>query len=113
MHYWSSFTLEPRMLYATTKRVPGKEGRDESISNRAAAAALGIEPVQLRIWKRTIDQIRDQPKGSWRNKQSHPCAFPEMERQVTRLFGEKMALGRRREVATARKSAFIHYTYIN
>jgi hypothetical protein len=83
------------VLYATTKRVPGKGGRDEDISNRAAAAALGIEPVQLRIWKRTIDQIRDQPKGSRRNKKSHPCAFPEMEREVTRLFGEKRGLGRR------------------
>jgi hypothetical protein len=72
-----------------------REDGDEGISNRAAAAALGIEPVQLRIWKRTIDQIRDQPKGSRRNKKSHPCAFPEMEREVTLLFGEKRGLGRR------------------
>jgi hypothetical protein len=83
------------VLYATTKRMPGTGGRDESISNKAAAAALGIEPVQLRIWKRTIDQIRDQPKGFRGNKKSHPCAFPEMEGQVMQLFGEKRALGRR------------------
>lgn len=51
------------VLYATTKHIPGKGGRDEVISNKAAAAALGIEPVQLRIWKRTIDQIRAQPKA--------------------------------------------------
>jgi hypothetical protein len=83
------------VLYATTKHIPGKGGQDEVISNKAAAAALGIEPVQLRILKRTIDQTRAQLRGSRRNKKSHSCAFPEMERQVTQLFKEKRALGRR------------------
>ena len=64
------------------------------ISHKQACRDLGIDPVQLRRWKKDINKIRSQYKGSRTGKVSHPAQFPEMENRLHALILEKRRVGR-------------------
>jgi hypothetical protein len=76
-----SYTREQKLAaigYATTKRVYQK-GEMVLISHKQACRDLGVQPIQLRKWKKNVDKIRSLHKGSRKGKVSHPAQFPEME----------------------------------
>ena len=64
------------------------------ISHKQASRDLGIQPIQLRKWKKDVDKIRSLHKGSRKGKVSHPAQFPEMEDRLHALILEKRQLGR-------------------
>ena len=64
------------------------------ISHKHASRDLGIQPIQLRKWKKDVDKIRSLYKGSRKGKVSHPAQFPEMEDRLHALILEKRRLGR-------------------
>jgi transposase-like protein len=91
-----SYTREQKLAavgYATTKCVYQK-GEMVPISHKQACRDLGIDPVQLRRWKKDIDKIRSQYKGSRTGKVSHPAQYPEMESRLHALILEKRRVGR-------------------
>jgi hypothetical protein len=93
-----SHTREQKLAavgYALTKRVLNSKGEVIPIPNKAAARDLGITPKMLRDWKQDVDKIKALPKGYRRGKVSHPCAYPEMEDTLHKLFLEKRVIGRR------------------
>jgi hypothetical protein len=49
--------------YATTKRVYSKAGGMVLISHKQACRDLGVQPIQLRKWKKDVDKIRSYIKG--------------------------------------------------
>ena len=50
-----------------------------SLSHKQACRDLGVDPVQLRRWKKDVDKIRSLYKGSRKGKVSYSAQFPEME----------------------------------
>ena len=56
---------------------------------------LGIQPIQLRKWKKDVDKIRSLHKGSRKGKVSHPAHFPVLEDRLHTLILEKRKLGRK------------------
>jgi transposase-like protein len=92
-----SYTREQKLAavgYATTKRVCQK-GEMVSISHKQACRDLGVDPVQLRRWKKDVDKIRSLHKGSRKGKLSHPAQFPVLEDRLHALILEKRQLGRK------------------
>jgi transposase-like protein len=93
-----SHTREQKLAaigYATTKRVWDPKAREMVlISHKHASRDLGIQPIQLRKWKKDVDKIRSLHKGSRKGKVSHPAQFPEMEDRLHVLILEKRKLGR-------------------
>ena len=76
-----SYTREQKLAaigYATTKRVCQK-GEMVPISHKQACRDLGVDPVQLRRWKKDVDKIRSLHKGSKKGKLSYPAQFPVLE----------------------------------
>ena len=65
------------------------------ISHKQACRDLGLDPVQLRRWKKDADKIRSLPKGTRKGKLTHPPKFPMMEDQLHTLILEKRKIGRR------------------
>ena len=65
------------------------------ISHKQASRDLGIQPIQLRKWKKDVDKIRSLHKGSRKGKVSHPAQFPEMEDRLYALILEKKRVGRK------------------
>jgi hypothetical protein len=65
------------------------------ISHKQACRDLGIDPVQLRRWKKDIDKIRSLHKGSRKGIVSHSAQFLEMEDRLHALILEKRQIGRR------------------
>jgi hypothetical protein len=72
-----------------------KAGEMVLISHKQASRDLGIQPIQLRKWKKDVDKIRSLHKGSRKGKLSHPAQFPEMEDRLHALVLEKRQIGRR------------------
>ena len=64
------------------------------ISHKQASRDLGIQPIQLRKWKKDVDKIRSLYKGSRKGKVSHPAYFPVLEDRLHALILEKRKLGR-------------------
>jgi hypothetical protein len=64
------------------------------ISHKQASRDLGIQPIQLRKWKKDVDKIRSLYKGSRKGKVSHPAHFPVLEDRLYALILEKRKLGR-------------------
>jgi transposase-like protein len=92
-----SYSREQKLAavgYATTKRVCQK-GEIVPISHKQASRDLGIQPSQLRKWKKDIDKIRSLQKGSRKGKLSHPAQFPALEDRLHALILEKRQLGRK------------------
>ena len=92
-----SYTREQKLAavgYATTKHVHQK-GEMVPISHKQACRDLGVDPVQLRRWKKDIDKIRSLHKGSRKGKVSHSAQFPEMEDRLHGLILEKRRIGRK------------------
>ena len=94
-----SYTREQKLAavgYATTKRVWHlKAGEMVLISHKQACRDLGLKPVQIRDWKKNVDQIRSLRKGSRKGKLSHPAQFPVLEDRLHVLILEKRQLGRK------------------
>jgi hypothetical protein len=65
------------------------------ISHKQACRDLGVDPVQLRRWKKDVDKIRSLHKGSRKGKLSHPAQFPVLEDRLHALILEKRQLGRK------------------
>jgi hypothetical protein len=80
--------------YATTKCVYQK-GEMVPISYRQASRDLGIQPTQLRKWKKDVDKIRSLHKECRKGELSHPAQFPELEDRLHALILEKRRLGRK------------------
>jgi hypothetical protein len=72
-----SYSREQKLAavgYATTKRVwDSKAGDIVLTSHKQACRDLGLDPVQLRRWKKDIDKIHSLRKGSRKGKLSHPA----------------------------------------
>jgi transposase-like protein len=93
-----SYTREQKLAavgYATTKHIHSKAGGMVLISHKQACRDLGVDPVQLRRWKKDVDKIRSLYKGSRKGKVSHSAQFPEMEARLHALILEKRRLGRK------------------
>ena len=91
-----SYTREQKLAavgYATTKRVCQK-GEMVPISHKQACKDLGVDPVQLRRWKKDVDKIRSLHKGSRKGKLFHPAQYPVLEDRLHALILEKRRLGR-------------------
>jgi transposase-like protein len=91
-----SYTREQKLAaigYATTKRVCLK-GEMVPISHKQACKDLGLDPVQLRRWKKDVDKIRSLTKGSRRGTLTHTAHFPVLEDRLHALILEKRRLGR-------------------
>jgi transposase-like protein len=91
-----SYTREQKLAavgYATTKRIYQK-GEMVPISHKQSCRDLGVQPVQLRKWKKDVDKIHSLHKGSRKGKVSHPAQFPDMEDRLHALILEKRRLSR-------------------
>jgi hypothetical protein len=65
------------------------------ISHRQAPKDLGIQPIQLRKWKKDIDEILSATKGSRRGTLNYTAHFPVPEDRLHAIILEKRRLGRR------------------
>jgi hypothetical protein len=65
------------------------------ISHKQACRDLGLDPVQLRRWKKDVDKIRSLHKGSRKGKVSHPAQYPVLEDRLHALILEKRRVGRK------------------
>jgi transposase-like protein len=93
-----SYSREQKLAaigYATTKRVWDLKAREMVlISHKQACRDLGLDPVQLRRWKKDVDKIRSLHKGSRKGKLSHPAQYPVLEDRLHALILEKRQIGR-------------------
>jgi hypothetical protein len=65
------------------------------ISYKQACRDLGLDPVQLRRWKKAADKIRSQQKGTRKGILTHPAQFPVLEDRLHTLILEKRQIGRK------------------
>jgi hypothetical protein len=56
------------------------------ISHKQACRDLGLDPVQLRRWKKDVDKIRSLQKGTRKGRLTHPALFPVMEDRLHALI---------------------------
>ena len=108
-----SYTREQKLAavgYGSTKRVwdPKKE-QMVLISHKQACRDLGLDPGQLRRWKKDIDKIRALQKGSRKGKLTHPAQFPVLEDQLYTLILEKRQLGRKVGENWIRRNARVEF----
>ena len=94
-----SYTREQKLAaigYTATKRVwDSKTEQMVLISHKQACRDLGLDPVQLRRWKKNVDKIRSLSKGSRKAIFNHPAQFPVLEDRLHTLILEKRQIGRK------------------
>jgi hypothetical protein len=79
------------------------------ISHKQASRDLGVQPAQLRKWKKDADKIRALQKGSRKGKLIHPAQFPVLEDRLQTLILEKRQLGRRIGENWVRRNARLEF----
>jgi hypothetical protein len=72
-----------------------KEEQIVLISYKQAYRDLGLEPVQLRRWKKDADKIRSLHKGSRKGKLTHLSKFLLIEDRLHALILEKRKIRRK------------------
>ena len=86
-----------------------QKGEMVPISYRQASRDLGIQPTQLRKWKKDVDKIRSLHKGCRKGELSHPAQFPKLEDRLHALILEKRRLGRSVREKWIRRHARLEY----
>jgi transposase-like protein len=81
--------------YALSKVVVNKAGKEELISNNAAATNIGCTPKMLRDWIRDYDTINASAKGCRKSRPKVSAKEPQMEQELHELFLQKRAIGRK------------------
>jgi transposase-like protein len=108
-----SYTREQKLAaigYATTKKVWDSTRKQMVlISHKQACRDLGINPIQLRNWKKDVDKIRSLQKGSRKGKLTHPAQFPVLEDRLYTLILEKRQLGRKIGENWVRRNARVEF----
>jgi transposase-like protein len=93
-----SWTREQKLgaiKYALSKVVLNKAGKEEPISNNAAATNIGCTPKMLRDWIRDYDTINASAKGCQKSRLKASAKEPQMEQELHELFLQKRAIRRK------------------
>jgi len=81
--------------YALLKVVVNKAGKEELISNNAAATNIGCTPKMLWDWIWDYDTINASAKGCWKSRLKASAKELQMEQELHDLFLQKRAIGRK------------------
>jgi hypothetical protein len=79
------------------------------ISHKQACRDLGLDPVQLRRWKKDTDKIRSLQKGSSKGILTHLAQFPVLEDRLHTLILEKRQFGRKVGENWVRRNARLEF----
>ena len=93
-----------------TKKVWSEEKQQMvPISHKQACRDLGIQPIQLRKWKKDVDKIQALRKGQRKGKLTQPCKIPELEDRLQTLILEKRRIGRKVGENWIRRNARVEF----